>query len=208
MKYFITVFVTAVLVAAAAYIYFRGFPIFPSYNKNPISTESAVTVSTPLATFTPSVSPTPGGLTTIKAGGVLVFSAYSIDVPSGWTYIKEAEPTGEVAVDKLILAKAAYKITIFEAATGGAPCLYPGDADSEGPFSRFTSFVDLTTVTGDKLRRGMAQGSTSGYTVCELQSGGYGQPTSFGHVSITTPSGPSKSALDEIDSILASLRKI
>jgi hypothetical protein len=47
MKYFIAIFVTAVLVFLGATIYYKGFPSFPSYNKTPVSTESAIVLETP-----------------------------------------------------------------------------------------------------------------------------------------------------------------
>jgi hypothetical protein len=132
-----------------------------------------------------------------------------VDVPLDWSYSKEGAPSGDIQLDKLIIIKNGYKITIYQAATGGAPCLYPGDADVEGPSSRFTSYVDITTQTGDKLRRGSSAGTTN-FTVCEKQgTNPYGQPTSFGHISIEVPAGgATASMLVEIDSILSSLKKI
>ena len=47
MKYFVAIFVTAVLVFLGATIYYKGLPSFPSYNKIPVSTESAVVTVTP-----------------------------------------------------------------------------------------------------------------------------------------------------------------
>jgi hypothetical protein len=47
MKYFVAIFVTAVLVFLGATIYYKGLPSFPSYNKTPVSTESAVVTVTP-----------------------------------------------------------------------------------------------------------------------------------------------------------------
>lgn len=47
MKYFIAIFVTAVVVFLGATIYYKGLPAFPSYNKNPVSTESAAVTQTP-----------------------------------------------------------------------------------------------------------------------------------------------------------------
>ena len=196
MKYIITICVTAVIVFLGATIYFKGLPTFPLDNKVPV------------ATLAPSATATPLVVTTVKAGGILVFHAYTIDVPTDWIYAKEAAPTGDIAIDKLILTKAGYKITLYQAATGGAPCLYPGDPDQEGPSSRFVSFVNITTATGDKLRRGVVESGGTGFTVCELQSGGYGEPTSFGHISIVTPAIPTQVDIDQIDSILSSLRKI
>jgi len=47
MKYFIAIFVTAVIVFLGATVYYKGLPSFPSYNKTPVSTESAVAEVTP-----------------------------------------------------------------------------------------------------------------------------------------------------------------
>lgn len=47
MKYFVAIFVTAVIVFLGATVYYKGLPSFPSYNKTPVSTESAVVVVTP-----------------------------------------------------------------------------------------------------------------------------------------------------------------
>ncbi len=207
MKYIITIFVTAVLVFLAATVYYKGFPVFPDYNKNSTSTQSGIPANgSEVAESLPTTAPKQ--TTTVKAGGVLVFKAYSIEVPLDWQYSKEGSPSGDVPSDKLILTKDGYKITIYQAATGGAQCLYPGDADVEGPSSKFVSYTGITTQTGDLLRRGTSQGNI-GFTVCEKQgSNGYGQPTSFGHIAITTPGLPDNQMLIVIDSILSSLKKI
>lgn len=207
MKYFVTVFVTAIIVFLSATIYYKGFPVFPDYNKSGIATQSGIPVSS-TEVASPISTSTSIQTTTVKAGGVLVFKAYSINVPTTWQYAKEGTPSGDIPIDRLTLTKDGYKITLYQAATGGAPCLYPGDADVEGPSSRFVSFVAITTQTGDLLRRGVPEGG-GGFTVCEKQgSNSYGQPTSFGHISITTPANPSASIIVEIDSMLASLKKI
>lgn len=201
MKYGIAIFVTAVLVFLGATIYYKGLPTFPSYNKNAVSTQSGVPVtSTEVA---PEVAAPPPSGTTVTAGGVLVFGKYSIQVPTDWTYTKE----GGVDMDKLTLSKGGYKIVIYEAATGGAQCLYPGDPDAEMA-TRYTTFIEITTQNGGKLRRG---GTTpTAFTVCEKPLGNiaYGLPTTFGHISITTPASPTAAMMTEIDGILATLKKI
>lgn len=210
MKYAITIVITALVVGFGVFAYFKGWLPTLSFQKpQAVSVQNSEVLNPPLMTPAPTTAASPSaGFTTIKAGGILVFNAYSIDVPTDWTYSKEAAPTGDIALDKLTLVKGAYKISIYQAATGGAPCLYPGDPDVEGPSSRFTSFVNITTATGDKLRRGTSEGGGTGFTVCQLQSGGYGQPTSFGHISITSPTVPAQTVLDQIDSILSSLKKL
>jgi hypothetical protein len=209
VKYAIVAFLTALLVGFGVVAYFKGWLPTLTFNKpQAVSVQNTEVLNPPVATpaLSPSASPS-AGFTVVKAGGVLVFKAYSIEVPSDWTYTREAAPTAEVALDKLTLTKGIYKISIYQAATGGAPCLYPGDPDQEGPSSRYTSFVPLTAASGEKLRRSSNDG-VSGFTVCELQSGGYGQPTTFGHISVVAPAVPAQSTVDQIDAMLSSLKKI
>ncbi len=192
MKYFLAIFVTAVLVFLGATIYYRGFPTFPGYNKGVVST---------IASPEPTATPLSG--ITVTAGGVLVFSKYTVQVPATWQYAKE----GDTQADKLTLTSGDYKITIYEAATGGAQCLYPGDPDSEMA-TRYITFTEITLQGGSKLRRG---GTTAtAFTVCEkpLGSASWGLPTSFGHISVATPAAPTNAMMTEIDGILASLKKI
>lgn len=209
MKYFLIVLATALVVGLGVTAYFKGWLPTVSFGKpQAVSTVGSEEVANP--TLVPQVSPqasSSGNMTMVEAGGVLVFNKYSLELPQGWTHTKEGAPSGDIELDKLTLSSGAYTITIYQAATGGALCLYPGDPDSEGPSSRFTSFTEITTSTGEKLRRGTSQGA-AGFTVCEEQAGNWGQPTSFGHISITTPSSPAVSKMLEIDSILTSLKKI
>jgi hypothetical protein len=57
VKYFIAIFATAVVVFLGTYIYFKGLPVFPSYNKVPTSTQSGAI--TPESTVSPIESPSP-----------------------------------------------------------------------------------------------------------------------------------------------------
>lgn len=210
MKYAVVIILTAVIVGLGVTAYFKGWFPSISFNKpQAVSTEATVIPSpaTVVPIATPLASPS-ADFTRVQSGGILVFNKYSVDIPNDWTYTKEEAPAGDINIDRLIITKGVYKITIYQAATGGAPCLYPGDPDSQGPSSRFTSFVELSTATNDVLRRGTAEGSSSGFTVCEKQVGGFGQPTAFGHISITSPTNSTSLMLKEIDSILSSLRKI
>ena len=208
MKYVITIVITAVIVFLAATIFYKGIPNI-NYGQ-----PSVAATPTPVGTeSTPSASPvvseaTPAGPTTIKAGGVLVFKPYVLSIPAGWSSKKENAPNGEIELDKLTLTKDNYKITIYQAATGGAMCLYPGDAKVEGPSSSYDSYVDLTTSSGEKLRKSTS-GVNKSATVCEFQQGGWGQPTSFGHISIEVPANGGTAAMtQEIDKILMSIKKV
>lgn len=202
MKYFFSILATALIVGFGITAYFMGWLPTISFQKP----RAVSTVSTQIeATPAPTIAPT--GKSLIKAGGVLVFKAYSLEVPIGWESLKEGAPAGDIELDKLTLTKDGYKISLLQAATGGAPCLYPGDPDVEGPSSRFTKFIEFTVQSGELMRK--SSNDIKGFTVCEKQGvNGYGAPTSFGHVSITLPATTTQAVLTEIDAIVASLKKI
>lgn len=211
MKYIITVVLTALVVGFGITAYFKGWlPSVSFYKPQAVSIQNTEVLNVPQATSVPVASASPSAsFAMVKAGGVLSFKAYTINVPAGWTYSKEEAPSAEVAMDKLILNKNGYTISIYQAATGGAMCLYTGDAEVEGPSSKFTSFVEIKTQTSEVLRRSWTADG-KGYTVCEKTgTNPFGQPTAFGHISITVPAGgATASEISEIDLILASLKKI
>lgn len=172
--------------------------------------ESITNTLTPTA----SATATPKATKTVTAGlgaeSGLSFTKYSMQIPEGWvtnhTYTNEGTP-----VDTLTITNGAYQIKIFQAATGGAMCLYPGDADFEGPSSRYDTFVNLTTKDGIVLRRGgtvAASGTKRGFTVCQKGTESYGQPTGFGHTSYSTPLTPDEAILKEMDGMISSLKKV
>lgn len=168
--------------------------IVPSLSETPVSSPAIV-----LKTISGGVLP--------KAG--LSFSQYSITVPSGWTELVESQTPND---EKLTLAKDGNQISIFQAATGGAMCLYPTDADFEGPSSRYTNFTELKTADGTVLRRSGSdipgKDGRTGFTVCQKSpDGGYGQPTIFGHISYSLPENYDQKMLLEMDSIVSSLQK-
>lgn len=156
--------------------------------KNPTPT------STPLKTIT-------GGVN--KSAG-LSFVPYQVKTPMDWVEERESQTPAD---EKLILKKGDYQISIFQAATGGVVCLYPGDPDFEGPSSRYESFFELQTRDGFLLRRSGNKNGT-GYSVCQKNSeGDFGAPTSYGHISLSLPINFDQNKLTEIDSIITSLQK-
>lgn len=54
MKYFIAIFVTAVIVFVGATVYYKGMPSFPAYPKNPFSTQSGIPAGSTETLATPS----------------------------------------------------------------------------------------------------------------------------------------------------------
>ncbi len=142
-----------------------------------------------------------GGLN--KSAG-LSFDSYTLEVPDGWISKKESQTAQD---EKLILTKNDYSISIFQAATGGALCLYPGDPDFGGPSSRYQEFKEIKNKDGRILRRSGDVGQIA-FTVCmKSADGSYQQPTIYGHISVKLPQNWTKEILDEIDTILSSLRK-
>ncbi len=158
-------------------------------------------------TTAPIASPPPQ--TTVVAGvsksAGLSFDQYSIMFPAGWSHKKESQTTLD---EKLVLTKEGTTITIFQAATGGALCLYPGDADFEGPSSKFDVFVTLTTKDNRTMRRSGDKNGTT-FTICQkAPDNSYQQPTNYGHISVKLGADFTPEILTEVDSIISSLKKI
>lgn len=155
------------------------------------------------------VVPTEKPLVTL-IGGVnksagLSFDQYSVTVPDGWLSKKESQTALD---EKLTLTKDGYTVSIFQAATGGALCLYPGDAPFEGPSSKYEVFTNLTTKDAKMLRRSGEKNGT-GFTICQKSpDGSFQQPTSYGHISVKLPVAWNQEVINEIDAIISSLKKI
>lgn len=160
---------------------------------------------------TPTSTPKPAQTVTagLNHAGGIAFPSYIITVPADWT-VDHQSTTTESPTDNLTLTQGQYKIRIFQGATGGAPCLYPGDADQEGPSSRFISFVEFSGTDNVTFRRGpsQTQDGTPAYTVCMKSKGNttYGQPTGFGHISYSVPTTPETTTLTQMDAIVATLK--
>lgn len=162
-----------------------------------------------VTTSAPTLTPMPTSVTREVTAGLgaesgLSFTKYTIDVPEGWTPNRVTTSEG-TWVDTLTITNGTYQIKIFQAATGGALCLYPGDPDFEGPSSRYEAFVELTTKDGILLRRG---GGTKGFTLCQKNTENFGQPTVFGHASYITPVTPDTAIVKQMDEMITSLKKI
>lgn len=156
----------------------------------------------PNCEFAPCPSPAP--LQTIKGGGILSFPRYEVLIPNNWTWSREAQGADN---EKIILKKGDSGISISQGGFGGAMCLYPEDPDVEGPAGRYTQYVEITTRSGDKLRRSTPEAG-KGFGLCHLTAYGWGTPTVYGHISLTTPSSPTPADLQIIDDILKSFQKI
>ncbi|MFZ3301600.1 MAG: hypothetical protein WA152_02735 [Microgenomates group bacterium] len=199
--------VLLVLSAMAYGGYYFGKQVKQIEKPEAVKTEDQQVVEETQAPIVVAQSPLP--LTTVVAGvsksAGLSFDSYSIMFPSDWTSKKESQTAMD---EKLILTKEGYTITIFQAATGGALCLYPNDADFEGPSSKFEVYTTLTTKDNRMLRRSGDKNGTA-FTACQKSvDGSFQQPTNYGHISVKLPSAWDQAGIDEVDSILSSLKKI
>jgi len=157
---------------------------------------------------TVSLTPTPADVTKkVTGGGILSFPKYEITVPAGWIEKKESENKDS---EKVIVTKNDYQISITQGGFGGAACLYPGEADIEGPSARYDNFKEITTLSDDSLRRSWTgqEMASKGFGICHKSQYGWQAPTLYGHIAFITPISKTKFMLDEMDNILASLKII
>ena len=207
MKYLVSFLVLVIFILTGFVAYFVGRQnALPSSVKNvPISIPPAVTktkLNPDLPTSVPQATSIP--LQVIKGGGILSFPHYQFKANANWIYSREAEGTDN---EKVIIKNGEYSFSITQGGFGGAVCLYPGDADIEGPSGRYSEYVEITTNNGDKFRRNILENG-KGFSICQLTQYGWGVPTLYGHISLTVPNNPTPEMLKEIDEILSSITKI
>lgn len=207
-KFALILLVILILVGGGYYLGTGKVPFMQLTNPPPAAVTTAAPTPTSATTIatTPTTAPSPtAAQQTVTGGGLsgLSFSAYTITVPADWTVTK-AETSG---TQKISISKNGYTLSIYQAATGGAQCVYPGDAAGE----MSTSFGPYTTISdgmGAEYRRATPTTSTTGFTVCQKSGTTFGLPTSFGHVSYGTPASPDPAILKQMDNIFATLKKV
>jgi hypothetical protein len=207
-KFALVLLVIAVLVGGG---YFLGTGKLP-FPMNP--TPGAVTTAAPepvAPTPTPTdehaitevPSPTPQAGQIVTGGGLTgtSFTSYTLTVPVSWTVKKESTPN---VSETMTVSRGDYAIHVYQAATGGGGCTYPGDPAQEmsSPFGAYTTIHD---GLGNKFRRATPAGS-SGFTVCQKAETGFGLPTVYGHVTYETPAAPDTAILQEMDAIFATFK--
>jgi hypothetical protein len=157
--------VVGIMVSAGYYLGTGKLP-FPTNPPPGAVTTTAPTPTSVAATASPSAAPSPTIATqTVSGGGVssTSFSAYTITVPTTWTVKKEV--TAGVS-EKITISRGTYSMNIYQAATGGGGCIYPGDAPAEMS-STFGAYTTLHDASGGEFRRATPAGSASGFTVCQ-----------------------------------------
>lgn len=197
MKFLPMAVVGIIILAVAGGAYFAG------KSGLRLTTSTSTPAATIIPTIAPTSSPSVVSKKTVSAGGSLVFPKYTIEVPDTWT--AKPEHDSKADMDRLTLSRDGYEIIIYQAATGGAVCLYPEDPDFEGPSSRYADYTVIGTKEGRIFRRGGESGGT-GYTLCSRQKdGSFIQPTFFGHISYKVPVATDPSILVEMDVIIGSI---
>lgn len=204
MKYFLATILVLmlVLVIGGFAFYFGRQSTQSTSNKQEMTTSVTPTTFVTQETATPTSTKNNSNIKTVIAGGVLVFSAYSVSTPSDWASQRQQGDN----MDSLTLTKGNYKIIFSQVAGGGGGCTYPGDQPAQFA-QNFTTFVEITDPNGFTFRRGPVQ--TNSWTVCQKNTsdGSFGFPTNFGNITITTPASVDPAIIKEVDSILASLNK-
>lgn len=154
----------------------------------------------------PTPAPSQRPVTLVTAGGVQSFPEYSVSVPNDWVPAHEHDET--TGIDTLTLTNDGYEIKIYQAATGGSLCLYPGDAPFEGPSAPYETYTAISGSEGLSFRRSGDEGGTA-FTICQMQEdGSFFAPTKFGHVNLTLPAGFDENMLAKMDGMIATLKKI
>ena len=199
MKYaLITILIVIVIAVVGVGAYYFGLK--SSGNK---TVEQPIPTAAAKPTLQPTQASTQNNTKKVLAGGVLVFPAYTVDIPLVWNALQ----TGQTDINNLTITNSEYKIVISQAAGGGGGCTYPSDTPSEMS-QTFSSFVEINDPNGFIFRRGPTQGSANTWTVCQKETdGSFGFPTVFGNITITTPKTTTNQDMEQIDSILASLKK-
>ena len=200
MKYIVPILIVIIIILIAALSFSvgkSGFSISKTETPNPTQTQEV------------SVTPTSAEIETtkVKGGGILAFPNYELSVPAGWVESRESFGADD---EKLTVSKGSYKISISQGGFGGSMCLYPGDPDSEGPSGRYAAFLEITTQSGDLFRRGFtgSELAAPSFGICQKGDYGWQAPTLYGHISYIVPTVKTKEMLNEMDLILASLKKI
>mgnify|MGYP001564397917 CR=1 FL=1 len=193
-------------IAAAAYYY--------GMNRNGAVKEEELVITTgesAATTTSDSTKPTVSPVKKVQvSAGAVEHTKYTVSVPEDWQVTKD--PTNSNDMDKMTLTKNGYTVVLYQANMGGSMYSF-SDAKVDGPFAQQYSgtYSDFTGASGEKFRRidssSQNKPGEKNYGVLVFGFDAYQTPTTFGGISYTTPLNPTKDMLDEMDSIIASLKK-
>jgi len=192
-----------------------GLFLYLKFFSSPAATPVAATPSPVASSQSP--SPTPVNLKTFTSEKLkgISFSGFDISYPDTW--IAKEDRSEKASTTKLTLVKGDYAIIIQQGPFDGGLCAYT-DADvpqGEVPFldKRDFPYFDLKTDVGNLRRdKEVASGSGEiGYAFCQenaSESGTFGSLTSVGAISYGGPAKWTNGILEEMDSIIKSLKTL
>jgi len=172
--------------------------------------EFIVASSDTLISPTETVASSSSQATTPVSAGAKQMTPYTIAVPIDWTTKNDL---AQDDMDKLVVSKNGYLITIYQAGMGGMIYSFPDTPQDDGPMvQKYTgSYTDITGVNGERYRRidssSQNKPGEKSYTVLMKGTSAFTNPTTFGAISYTTPLSPDSKVLAEMDQIIASLQK-
>ena len=170
------------------------------------TSDSSVTPTTTSVAVKPTSAPVQ--TTSVNAGSA-GHTKYSVAVPQDW---QTDHTLAEADMDKLIISKNGFGVTIYQANMGGSMYSF-ADAKVDGPMAQeYTgTYTDFVGATGEKYRRidssVQNKPGEKNYTVLVYGIDAYQTPTTFGAISYTTPIAPDEKMLETMDSIISSLKK-
>lgn len=198
-------------IAGAAYFYGMSRSVTSKVEKDLDLTVDESDIDTSTNYDSNATQPTVAPVAKVQvAAGAVEHTKYTASVPEDWTVTKD--PSSSNDMDKLTLTKNGYTVVIYQANMGGSMYSF-SDAKVDGPFAQeYTgTYSDFIGATGEKFRRidssSQNKPGEKNYGVLVFGSDAYQTPTTFGGISYTTPLNPTKGMLDEMDSIIGSLKK-
>lgn len=138
----------------------------------------------------------------------LSFKGYSLSYPADWSLSEKREES--VSISTVTLTKDGYTLKIYQAPTGGAACIYEGDLP-EGPASDYRNdeYTEIITGFGTLRQTESPSNGKMAYAYCQKNQNenSYGQPTSVGHMSVSTQvANPDPEIISEIEKIVESIK--
>jgi hypothetical protein len=202
MKFLVPALIVIIIILVAALSFTLGKGSTTKMSDSSPSVSPTVMVS-PTQALTPAAENTKK----VTGGGILSFPKWQLTASLDWQESRESSGSDS---EKVTLSKDGYEISITQGGFGGAMCLYPGDADIEGPSTRYDNYKAITTQSGDALRRSWTgdELTAKGFGICQNTQYGWEAPTLYGHIAFTTPAAKTKAMLEEMDTILSSLTKL
>jgi hypothetical protein len=183
----------------------------------------ASTSSATLKTVTPTLSPVIAVVTKSASpsavfepkkyiiAGLPFITRYTVLIPQSWNNTNKQDE--QSISDDLTISKNGYELVISQKNTNSLSCIYTKENYVLGPSVSYKSFstIESTEAEGYTYRRSENEAEEvkgrKSFTICEQYNAGYVQPTTFGIITYKVPEKCNPLILQEMDAMVASLRK-